>query len=257
MPGQTDVVAALTDMVNSGARQMVTMVRAIQPLLDAYVSLLRTAATVPMSTLTSISGESGPASAAGWLRKMSCCDIPETSCPPYCVCELTFDGASGDHLAGTIALTNTRKTPQVFTLEAKPFRGPSGATDLVPTLSPASAALKPQESATIAVSFTVPESFGAGDVFRSDVTITGLYEQCVCVTLRTRRRPHCDVKQGEIPTHIKAHRWYDHFQCEELCFEPVTSRPQPNPNTPGTSVTATPAANSAAAIVSRERSRGR
>lgn len=239
-PTPVDVVAALTDMINSGAKQMATFVRASQPLLDAYAGLLRSAATLPTTTRTSMTGAAGSCAPAPWPAASGCCDIPETSCPPRCVCELTLEGARGDTLAGTITVTNTRKTNQVFTLGAKPFHGPEGATTASPSLSSPSVSLAPGESATIAVKVQAGEAFAAGETYRADVTIAGLYEQCVCVTLRTRTRPHCDVSQGEIPTHIRAHRWYDHFQCEELCFEPVAVRPQPS--TPGTFTTDTPVA---------------
>jgi hypothetical protein len=125
---------------------------------------------------------------------------------------------------GTITLTNTRKVAQTFVLAAKPFQGTAGVTTHAPALTVPHAALEAGQSETIGVSFTVPVAFGAGEVYAADITIAGLYEQCVRVTLRTRSRPHCDVKQGEIPRHITAHRWYDHFQCEELCFEPVVRR---------------------------------
>ena len=41
-PTSGDVVAALTDMINSGAKQMATFVRASQPLLDAYAGYVKT-----------------------------------------------------------------------------------------------------------------------------------------------------------------------------------------------------------------------
>jgi hypothetical protein len=157
-----------------------------------------------------------------------CCEIPETECPPFCVCEIAWEGTRGEHVKATIGLTNTRTVPQVFTLTATTFHGPDGDTGAAAAVAPAAVPLQAGQSTTVTVSFTVPEQFTSGATYDAEVLITGLYEQCVMLSLRVRPVPHCDVQQGEIPTRIRAHRWYEHFQCEELCFEPARG-----PHTPG------------------------
>ena len=174
------------------------------------------------------------------MPKTTCCEIPETACPPRCVCVIAWQAARGEDVKATIALTNTAKKAQAYSIEATTFQGPSGDTGVKPTVAPASVNLNPNESATITVTLNVTDTFETNNSYAAEVTITGQYEQCVQLqlTVMPSKRHHCDVKQGDIPTHIRAHRWYDHFQCEELCFEPATPRrtDQPNqPDRPGTS----------------------
>ena len=115
-PTAADVVAAVANLINSSVTQMASMARASQPLVDAYVGALRSAAALPMTTLNALSGTTSAPCRGGQPQPGGCCEIPETTCPPYCVCELGLEGARGDEVAGTITVTNTRKTAQVFTL---------------------------------------------------------------------------------------------------------------------------------------------
>jgi hypothetical protein len=77
----------------------------------------------------------------------------------------------------------------------------------------------------VEVSATVPDEFVDGD-YVAEVFITGSYEQCVELRLGVvpsqkcppgKPRCFCDVVQGDPPVRIRAHRWYDHFQCTEPC----------------------------------------
>jgi hypothetical protein len=229
--GPTDVVSEFGRMASTGTRQLATAVVASQPLLEAYIGLLRTVMALPalaMSSVSSVSSMGRPVMASV-MPGGSCCDceIPETDCPPYCVCEIAWEGAPGDKLKATIQLTNTRQAAQQFVIGAGPFRGPSGNTGAAVSPAPAAVNLPANQSTTIVVTFQVPATFTAGSIYSSEMTVTGLYEQCVKVTLRVRAtppEPHCDVKQGEIPKRIRAHHWYEHFQCEEPCFEPAKPR---------------------------------
>lgn len=235
--GPTDVVSEFGRIASTGTKQLATAVQASQPVLEAYIGLLRTVMALPLLAMSSVSTMRSPV-----LRSVmpggSCCDceIPETDCPPYCVCEIAWEGAPGDKLKATIQLTNTRQAAQQFIIGAGPFQGPSGNTGTAVSAAPAAVNLAPNQSTTIVVTFQVPATFAAGGIYDSEMTVTGLYEQCVKVTLRVRAtppEPHCDVKQGEIPTRIRAHRWYQHFQCEEPCFEPAKREPdRPVPHQP-------------------------
>lgn len=238
--GPTDVVSEFGRLASSGTRQLASAVVASQPLLDAYIGLLRTVMGLPALAMSSVSAMRSPM--ASVMPGGSCCEceVPETDCPPYCVCEIAWEGAPGDKLKATIQLTNTRQAAQHFSIGAGPFQGPSGNTGAAVSPAPASVNLPASQSTTIVVTFQVPATFTAGSIYSSEMTVTGLYEQCVKVTLRVRAtppEPHCDVKQGEIPKRIRAHHWYEHFQCEEPCFEPA----KPRPDTPAGTVPHQPA----------------
>jgi hypothetical protein len=166
------------------------------------------------------------------LRPMrrDCCEVPETSCPPYCVCQMSWEATRGEHLQGTIRVTNTGKQARTFTFDADPFQGPSGDTGAKPTLAPATANLSPNQAVVVKIDLDVGEQFQPGSQYNTDVKIRGLYEQCVRLNLSVQptTAAHCEVSQGEIPTRLRAHQWYHHFQCEEPCFEPV-GKPQEPP----------------------------
>lgn len=209
-PGVQDMSARIADLANVTRRTMSAAMDVSKPLLHAYMDMLRTA--VP---------------AAG-LRRVDRCGIPETECPPYCVCQIDWEGTRGGQLHATIRLTNTGKEGRHFAFEAGPFQGSSGDTGVVPSLSPSVLTLHPNESGVVNVSVEVGEQFQPGGDYGTEVKIRGLYEQCVRLRLRVRpeQKPHCEVQQGEIPRRIRAHHWYDHFQCEELCFEPIRRQPK-------------------------------
>lgn len=155
------------------------------------------------------------------------CRIPETDCPPRCVCRIDWEAARGDHRRHTIRVTNTAETAIPFRLSATPFDGPDGAMDLL-TLEPDRLVLKPGESGSATASLQVPENMASGR-YRAEISVAGRYEQCIRVNLAIReaRQSVCEVSQGEIPVRIRAHRWYHHFQCVEPCFRPVHREQDP------------------------------
>ena len=165
--------------------------------------------------------------------KMPClsavCDIPETECPPRCVCTINWDACRGERRQHAIRVTNTAKDDLAFVLKATPFSGLAGGSDLI-ALQPAQLTLKPGESGLSIASITVPEDAPAGD-YRAEILVQGKYEQCVRVNLTIGDSKHCvcEVAQGDIPVRIRAHHWYDHFQCVEPCFEPIDHRRQDGP----------------------------
>jgi hypothetical protein len=153
------------------------------------------------------------------------CDIPETECPPHCVCDIEWRACRGQQLKATIQVRNTARVARPFTFTATPFQGP-GNPNVAVDVAPPNAGLKPNQTVVVTVTFTVSPEFQADQFYYGEVLITGAYEQCVRLLLHIRPdvTPHCVVEQGEIPTRIRAHRWYDHFQCEEPCEEPVASK---------------------------------
>lgn len=160
--------------------------------------------------------------------KMPClsavCDIPETDCPPRCVCTIDWDACKGEHRQHAIRVTNTSGDPVEFILKATPLDGLAGGAELI-VLKPDRLTLKPSESGIFMAEITVPEDAPSGE-FSAEISVQGKYEQCIRVNL-TISRPQqcvCEVSQGDIPVRIRAHHWYDHFQCVEPCFKPVYRR---------------------------------
>lgn len=152
------------------------------------------------------------------------CQIPERDCPPRCVCEISWCATNNEKLQSTISITNTGSQKRNFTFAATPFQGPGNPSAKV-KLSPTQASLEPGQTVTVTLNHTVTEQFVPGSQYEAEILITGAYEQCVRVTLdvEPEQRGHCEVQQGDPPTRIRAHHWYDHFQCEEPCFP--TKRP--------------------------------
>ncbi len=149
------------------------------------------------------------------------CDIPETDCPPRCVCDINWDACRGEHRQHAIRVTNTSKEPIEFILRAKPFSALAGDANLI-VLQPDKLILKPGESGVSMASITMPENVSPGG-YDTEILVQGKYEQCVRVHLTINNADHCacEVAQGDIPVRIRAHHWYDHFQCVEPCFEAI------------------------------------
>jgi len=185
--------------------------RIAQPLMDAYFQGL----SKTMPELKKVAGKF--------------CEIPETECPPSCVCELEWEVCEGEVVTGVIDIRNTGQQSADFTLSATNFLVQGDDSGINPKLTPNSFVLAPGEIKAVTVEIQANEAFAPNKVYESEVTVAGRYEQCVCLRLRTRCKhiPHCQIAHGEIPTRLVAHHWYDHFQCEELCFQPVRRTVQP------------------------------
>jgi hypothetical protein len=155
-----------------------------------------------------------------------CCEIPETECPPRCVCDIFWKTCQGGSVQATIQVTNTGSTTRTFTFSATPFSGPGNPAATI-QVSPPSAVLAPNASVNVAATLAVTSDFQAGGHYVAEVRVYGAYEQCVRVTLDIATASaivdcapkHCEVKAGDLPVRIRAHRWYDHFQCTEPCTE--------------------------------------
>ncbi len=159
----------------------------------------------------------------GSVRPYESCAIPETDCPPRCVCELRWEAQPHETVRGTLRVVNTGQQRRQFTFAATNLTSDGLDSGVAPSLAPSAADLAPQEAVTAQVSIPLRQGFETGRTYRGEILVRGLYEQCVRVAVQVEPepRPHCEVRQGEIPVRVRAHRWYHHFQCEEPCFEPV------------------------------------
>lgn len=155
------------------------------------------------------------------LRPKGMCEIPETECPPHCVCEMTWEAGRGETLHCSIRVTNASKSAQTFQLQATPFFGAPTSPPTI-SLSPTSLTLPAGQSGVVTASFTVTPEFAPGR-YDAEILVKGAYEQCVCVTLKVQSEQHCtcEVVQGDPPVRLRAHHWHDHFQCAEPCAAPM------------------------------------
>lgn len=198
----------VSDSVANLARSNINVMR---PLIDTYLQSLKAMA----AQATKIGA--------------ACCEIPETDCPPKYACTMRWRACPGDVRRGEIRINNTSKSAITYTLDATEFRGCQQRTGAKPTITPQSVTVAPSQFTAVAVKVVVDKNFCAGEEYESEVRIRGKYERCVRLVLVVE--PCCDevceVDHGEIPTRIRADDWYRHFQCTELCFEPVPPlRPQ-------------------------------
>jgi hypothetical protein len=206
-------------MTRLNKETMMAGVRGMQPWLDAYNRLFTAA-----------------------IPTQSCgCRIPETECPPYCACTLDWTMAPGDTRVGHIQIKNTSNEFISYSLAATPLESCEGRTETTPQLEPSAGQVEPGKSLHVQVSVTADKGWRRGDTYESQIKIRGKYERCVCVQVEVACAPEacCKVEMGEIPKSVHADNWTKHFQCTELCFEPIApprgvpGQPNDNPNIRG------------------------
>jgi hypothetical protein len=217
-----DLAQGLANMAERMTRlnneTMMAGVRGMQPWLDAYNRFFASAMPAPFAT---------PQSARCGCR------IPETDCPPYCACALDWTMAPGDTRVGHIQIKNTSKEFIAYSLAATPLESCERTTQTAPQLKPESGRVAPGQSLHVEVSLTADKSWRAGESYESEIKIRGKYERCVCVRVEVACAPEacCRIEMGEIPKSVHADNWTKHFQCTQLCFEPIRE-PQDDPNAP-------------------------
>ncbi len=147
-----------------------------------------------------------------------CCGIPETECPPRCVCRMRLAAMTGQTVSARIRVLNEAGTDRVFQLSATPFV--SGAEQAEFDLAPSSLNIPAGGSALAIGTLVVPGGFAKGR-YQCEILVHGAYEQCVEVELDIGCEEilsgTCTVEQKEKRYRIRAHHWYDHFQCIEPC----------------------------------------
>lgn len=217
--GMPDITQGVSEFVERLARLnrefMLIGLRSAQPWFDAYNHFFTSAMR-----------------AAG-----GACRIPETACPPYCACTLAWTVVPGDARVGHIKITNTSKQAITYSLVATPLSTCGEQTEQRPRLEPAGGTVAPGESLAVRVSVEAEKSWRPGATYESEIKIRGLYERCACVRLQVAAdaEPCCKVEMGEIPKRVRSDDWYRHYQCTELCFEPITrgqNEPADDPNRP-------------------------
>jgi hypothetical protein len=158
-----------------------------------------------------------------------CCTIPETECPPRCVGPIDLGAMTGQTVTAVVTVVNRAAAARTFAFGSTPYQyGTSSASF---TFAPATLALAPGTSGSTVASLTIPTDFVQG-TYDAEILVNASpgYEQCVRVRLevgcKDARSAHAEVVQLDAPFRIRAHQWYDHFQCYEPCEpQPGTVRP--------------------------------
>jgi hypothetical protein len=127
-----------------------------------------------------------------------------------------------------IALSNPDQTPRNFAFSTTPLVGldAEGAT-LV--LSSSHVVVDPRGHAVLHVRLQNTAALSPGQDYHAALSIDGLTRERVPITCVIKQDPaaHAEVSQGDFPTHLRAHHWYDHFQCTVPC-----APGPPNPSDP-------------------------
>jgi hypothetical protein len=198
-------VSSLNDLVEFGTKLVLLS-------LDNFRTIMQQAPSLPLQLPD-----------LALLRPKDPCAIPETECPPRCVCDVTWEASPAETPTVTVRVTNSSTSARTFQLHATPFMGPGGSPGTL-SLSPSTLTLQPTQSGIVNAKFTVP-NVPEGD-YHAEIVIRGAYEQCVRIRLRVRcsktcgdEHCICEVVQGDPPVRIRAHHWYHHFQCTEPCVD--------------------------------------
>jgi hypothetical protein len=206
-PSKSICCASMQDLAASGGKLLSLSIHTSLKFMQAVLDIVTPAVSnMKMPSLSAV------------------CDIPETACPPRCVCTIHWDACRGERRQHAIHVTNTSKRDVAFKLKATPLGGLDGGSDLI-VLQPEQLVLKAGESGLSMASITIPDNAPSGE-YHAEILVQGGYEQCVRVLLTVGDSNHCvcQVSQGDIPVRIRAHHWYDHFQCVEPCFEPIHTK---------------------------------
>jgi hypothetical protein len=155
-----------------------------------------------------------------------CCNIPETECPPHRVCSMHLAAFPGQTVIARIRVINEAPVTRTFDLSASDF---ICGTHTAKFTTPPSLTIAAGASALAICTLVVPTGFVKGE-YQSEILVAGSYEQFVEVYLEIGcdeiLSGTCVVEQKERRYRIRAHHWYDHFQCVEPCG-PVLERGDP------------------------------
>lgn len=222
-PGE-DVLALAQELALLGPRLMLDLAPKLLTLsADSARGFLQAATGLATATLPKVEISGFP---------QPCCEIPETPCPPRCVCDIHWTVCPGTAVHADIQVTNTGSQARSFTFGAGAFSGPGHPQTKI-QLSTASAHLPRHGSVTLSVDVTVGADFQAGAQYVAEIRVVGAYEQCVRLVLDVASAGamvdcgarRCEVAAGDLPVRVRAHRWYDHFQCTEPCTELLPRTP--------------------------------
>jgi hypothetical protein len=231
-----DASQLVSQYARMNAELLQAAVKSAAPLMTAWSNWYQSLLPVQMK----VAGKPGAAHSGACVADKSCCEIPETGCPPRCACTVRWDACTGERRVAAIRIRNTSKDSVTYTLSAKPFESCGKTSTVSPLFTPASITAAAGQTVQAEIGVVVTDAFQAGTTWHAEVLVSGKYERCVKVELHIECDECCSFDLGDIPYRTKADEWYRHFQCSSPCFAPVAP-PPPNPNPVGTTtVTANP-----------------
>lgn len=132
--------------------------------------------------------------------KDTCCEIPETECPPRCVSGIAWKFGRGAVPMATVVVRNDGTTPRTFAFAARPLAGlhGGGATFVV---RPSTATLPPGADVQVEIQLTETGGLVAGQEYHSEFLFTGSWEQCVPIVARILPDPFekRELEQSDAP----------------------------------------------------------
>lgn len=134
---------------------------------------------------------------------------------------LRWELERGVAVHGKVTVHNSSKETVTLNFETTPLLGPDAPTEQM-TVTPASMRLGAGQSSVVRVSLANTRALSAGQTYEAELLVDTQPTQRVALSLGVLPDPggYLEVEQGEAPTHLRAHRWYDHFQCTEPCTQP-------------------------------------
>src|SRR5580693_9370382 len=107
----------LTQYARMNAELLQTALKSAAPLMTAWGNWYQSFLPVRMK----VAAKPGVSPRSPGASSPSCCEIPETDCPPRCPCTVRWDAGAGERRVASIKIRNTSKDAVTYTLSAKPF----------------------------------------------------------------------------------------------------------------------------------------
>ncbi len=121
----------------------------------------------------------------------------------------------------SLTIRNEGTETRSFAIASTPWVGPGGAAASL-NASPPTVDLASGQTAVVELKMLGSAALSPGQEYRCEVVVDGFEESRIdarCM-IKTDPTDHADAEQGEFPTRIRAHQWYEHFQCTEDCVVP-------------------------------------
>jgi hypothetical protein len=211
-----------SDYTKTNIQMAQTATQMLTPVMSAWMSWYQSMLPPQLSELSKSTSDTLVS-----MARSAMCEIPSTTCPPKCACDITWDASAGEIRKSTVKIKNTSKDTIQYSFVGKPFTNCGKTLDITPEVSPQSVVAAPGEVVSLVVGVSVGELFQSGSTYESEVLVRGKYERCVKIQLNVACAcdDACSFDQGDIPYRVTPDSWYRHFQCSEPCFEAIAQQP--------------------------------
>ena len=134
--------------------------------------------------------------------------------------KLNWSIQRGMEAEAQLVLRNLGEGGHTFHIESTPWVG-IDADAAALELSTDALHLSGGERGVVQLRLKNSQSFRPCQTYHCEIVVRGYQEQRVQLSCKVERDPsaHLEIEQGEAPQRVRAHHWYDHFQCTEPCEE--------------------------------------